>query len=68
MVVVSGHSSNHSRGPSYKENFKEKLHQQKWNKNAKKEKEKCENNGKKAKNICYRCGNKGHWTRACYTL
>ena len=33
-----------------------------------KEKERGENNGKKAENICYRCGSKGHWTRASYTL
>jgi len=62
-----GRVINHSRGHGYKENFKEKLHQQKWNKNTKKEKERGENNGKKAENICYRCGSKGPWTRASYT-
>jgi len=58
-----GRAINHGCGHGYKGNFKEKLHQQKWNKNAKKEKERGENNGKKAENICYRCGSKGHWTR-----
>ena len=57
----------HGHGHGYKGNFKEKLHQQKWKKNAKKDKERGENNGKKVENICYRCGSKGHWSRACNT-
>ena len=33
-----GRVINHGRGHGYKENFKEKLHQQKWNKNTKRKK------------------------------